>query len=501
MKKLSVLSAIIIAGISLSGCGKSYLDINTPNPNSATGATPELVITNALTVTASGQVANVALTPTLYLSGWMGYWAPSGSYAPSNTDVASYYSTTQTPNVLWIQSYRNLEDYYYVETSAKTQNKPYYVAMAKAMKSLVFAQLVDVFNNVPYTDAFQGTLIIDPKYTDGQVIYEDLSNQLDSAATLMESPAAVAAANSDVMFDGDNASWIAFANTLRLRLLIRQSQMAGRDSYITGEIAKITANSGGFLDVDAVVNPGYANNDQQQNPFWGYFRTLTDLPTSGGQADYYRASSYAINTLNSYNDPRLPLLYSTNSSGGYVGNVLGSQSNIPGEGTSSMGPGVLVSASQNAVIISAAESHFLQAEAIVRGYLPGGAAAAQTQYEAGVQASFDYLGAGDATAYLTQSNPNTNWTLATSTTAQIALIIRQKWIAEDNVTPIEAYNDYRRLHLPSDIPISISPYKSPADAQIPTRYLYPVSEYTTNTANVNAQGTIDYYTSKVFWNQ
>jgi len=99
MKKLSVLSAIIIAGISLSGCGKSYLDINSPNPNAATSAPPALVITNAVTVTASGQVANVALVPTLYLSGWMGFWAPSGSYAPSNTDVASYYSTTQTPNI------------------------------------------------------------------------------------------------------------------------------------------------------------------------------------------------------------------------------------------------------------------------------------------------------------------------------------------------------------------------------------------------------------------
>jgi hypothetical protein len=499
MKKLSVLSAIIIAGISLSGCGKTYLDINTPNPNSATSATPELVITNAMTVTASGQVANVNLVPTLYLSGWMGYWAPSGSYAPSNTDVASYYSTTQTPNVLWIQSYRNLEDYYYVETSAKTQLKPYYEAMAKAMKSLVFAQLVDVFNNVPYTDAFQGTLVINPKYTDGQTIYEDLSNQLDSVAPLMNSPNALYTANTDVMFDGDNASWIAFANTLRLRLLIRQSQMPGRDAYIKGEIAKIIANGGGFLKEDATINPGYANNDQQQNPFYGYFRTLKDLPTSGGQADYYRASAYAINTLKSYNDPRLPLIYDSIGSGSYVGNVLGSQTNIPGEGTSSMGPGLLVSASQNAVIISAAESHFLQAEAIVRGYLTIGDA--QKEYEAGVQASFDYLGAGSAAAYLTQLNPNTNWLQASGMQGQIALIIRQKWIAEDGILPIEAYDDYRRLHLPSDIPISISPYKSPATAQIPTRYLYPVSEYTTNTANVNAQGTIDYYTSKVFWNQ
>src|ERR1700733_10958401 len=146
MKKLSVFSLIIIAGISLSGCGKTYLDINTPNPNQATGATPELVITNAMTVTASGQVTNVALGPLQFISGWLGYWAPSGSYAPNTNDVASYFQTTSFANALWIAAYRNLEDYYYVETSAKTQVKPYYEAMAKAMKSVVFSQLHGVLN-------------------------------------------------------------------------------------------------------------------------------------------------------------------------------------------------------------------------------------------------------------------------------------------------------------------------------------------------------------------
>src|SRR5579864_8204046 len=204
MKKLSVLSAIIIAGISLSGCGKSYLDINSPNPNSATSATPELVLPNAMTVTASGQVTNTALAPLQFISGWMNYWAPSGSYVQNGTDVASYFQTTGFADAYWIGAYRNLEDYYYVETSAKTQDKPFYVAAAKAMKSLVFAQLVDVFNNIPYSQAFQGTLVINPKYDDAQTIYHDLSNQLDTAATLMASPAAVAAANSDVMFGGDN---------------------------------------------------------------------------------------------------------------------------------------------------------------------------------------------------------------------------------------------------------------------------------------------------------
>src|SRR5713226_928059 len=116
MKKLSVLIVIIIVNIALSGCGKTYLDINSPNPNASTNATPELVITSAMVSTASGQVASTTLAPINYLSGWMGYWAPSGSYATNNLDVASYYQTTNFGNSIWIGAYRNLEDYYYVET-------------------------------------------------------------------------------------------------------------------------------------------------------------------------------------------------------------------------------------------------------------------------------------------------------------------------------------------------------------------------------------------------
>ena len=498
MKKLSVLFVIIIAGVCISGCGKGYLDINTPNPNAATNATPELVITNAMSGTASAQVTNSNLRPIEFLSGWMGYWAPSGSYATNNLDVASYNQTTDFANAVWTGAYRNLEDYNYVETLAKTQAKPYYVAMAKAMKSVPFSQLVDFFNNIPYLDAFQGTIIIQPKYNSGQSIYESLAGQLDSAVILMKSPAAIAAANTDIMFNGDNASWIQFANTMKLRLLMRQTEMSGRAAYITSEIAKITANGGGFLNKDAAINPGYANNESQQNPLWGYFRTLTGLATSGGQADYYRASAYAINGLKSSNDRRLGQIYDSLGAGTYVGNVLGSQTNIPGSGTSSIGPGLLKSVSQNAIVISAAESHFLRAEAIIRGFLTGNA---QTEYEAGVQASFDYLNAGSATVYLNSGNVNTTWSTAVGFNSQLALIIRQKWISENGVLPMEAYNDYRRLGLPADIPISISPYKDPIDAKVPLRFLYPTTEYTTNATNVNAEGTINSQTSKIFWSK
>jgi len=273
--------------------------------------------------------------------------------------------------------------------------------------------------------------------------------------------------------------------------------MSGRDSYIQGQIAKITAD--GFLTTDATVNPGYAASAGQQNPTWGYFVTLTGNPTSGGAADYWRGAAYPINFMKSNNDVRYSYIYSTNSSGGYVGNVLGLTTNIPGTGTSSIGPGILKSVGQPAVLMTAAESYFLQAEAILRGWLgaPGDDAVA---YENGVRASFQYLGAPDsaATSLITQAgNKQTNYSACTTFDEKLACIIRQKWLAMDGITPFEAWSDYRRLGLPADLPLSVSPFKDAPT--VPLRILYPTSEYTTNAANVGAEGTIDAHTSKIFW--
>ena len=492
MKKSLYKIAALLLLLSAS-CGKNYFDVNN-NPNSATNTTPELVLPNALKVTVGNE-----LTGYNFLSGWMGYWAPSGSYAMSASDVASYHQTNDTYSGSWTTYYRNLEDYDYIETTAQTQKKPFYVGAAKIMKAFVFQRLVDSYNDIPYTDALKGTTKITPKYDKAQTVYEAIVTQLDSAIIAMQNANAIAAANSDIMFNGDVTQWIAFANTLRLRILMRQSQMSGRDSYIQGQIAKITGNGGGFLTTDATVNPGYAASAGQQNPTWGYFITLTGNPTSGGQADYWRGAAYPINFMKNNNDVRYTFIYSTNSSGVYVGNVLGLTTNITGTGTSSIGPGILKSVSQAAVLITAAESDFLQAEANLRGWL-GGAGADATSFNAGVKASFDYLGAPDssATALTSQSgNKQTNYAACTTFDEKLACIIRQKWLAMNAITPFEAWSDYRRLGLPADLPLSVSPYKDAPN--VPLRILYPTTEYTTNAANVGAEGTIDGHTSKIFW--
>jgi Starch-binding associating with outer membrane len=495
MKKQLVILGALAVIIGLGSCSKSYFNVNN-NPNSATNTTPNLVLPAALTLTASYQVAG-----TMPFSFWMGYYAPSGSYALSGNDPnASYKQVPTFADPAWATLYHNLKDYDYIEQASVTGEQPFYEAAAKVMKAYVFAQAVDVWNNVPYSQAFQGTLIIQPKYDSAQAIYTAIAAQLDTAVMLFNQGNAAGTPVSDVLFQGDNPSWIAFANTLKLRILMHQSEVPGRAAYISGEIAKIVANGGGFLTADAAVNPGYANNTGQQNPVYGYFITTTGLPTSGGPAaDDTRAAKYSIDILSSLNDPRLGWLYAKAPDGTYKGNVLGSATNITGNLSSGIGPGVLKSVSQSAVLISAAESYFLQTEANIRGWL-GAPGDAGTNFDAGVQASFDFLGAGDATTYYSQpGNKMTTWAAVSSFDDQLALLMRQKWISENSVMPFEAYNDYRRLHLPADIPISISTL---ADKLIiPTRFLYPQSEYNTNSANVNLQGVIDPYSSRIFWNQ
>ncbi|HUP10627.1 MAG TPA: SusD/RagB family nutrient-binding outer membrane lipoprotein [Niastella sp.] len=490
--KNKILIFTVILGFLASGCKKEFLDIN-KNPNSATTATPELVLPAALANTAAR--LNPMASPNTWFNGWMGYWAISGSYAISTSDFTTYKQTTTTGDATWQGSYLNLSNYNFVEVQSKAEGKPFYEGAAKVMKAFNFQMLVDLFGDVPYTEAFGGTGNIHPKYDDQKFIYDDLIKQLDTAITLMSTPNISGDPNSDILFDGDPALWAQFANSLKLRILMRQSQVADRVAYVQAEIAKIVASDIGFLGEDAGVNPGYSNSAGKQNPFYGSNYNVSGTYTN----DFWRANQYGIDFYKKNNDPRLTLVYGESGTGKYQGNSIGQISGLVGSDASIFGPGVLKAFDQDAIIMTAAESYFLQAEAALRGWLTDDA---QALYEQGVVASFQTLGVEDfetaAADYVSQSgNKNTNWAEAGSFDEKLALIIRQKWAAMNTITPIETYADYRRLHLPADVPLSISPYVE--TKQVPYRLLYPVSEYRTNTENVNAKGTIDQFTTKIFW--
>ncbi|MBC5775978.1 SusD/RagB family nutrient-binding outer membrane lipoprotein [Pontibacter sp. KCTC 32443] len=499
MKKLiyPILSLVMLFGAT--SCGDDFFDINT-NPNSPTeeSITPQLIMPRALHATAARMATSYDFS-----AHWMGYWARSGTYGPS-TEQESYNITNTYQQDEWNGWYDILTDVNLMEKKATVANQNYYLGAAKVMKSIGFMYLVDQYNNVPYSKAFDLSGNILPAYDQGADIYDSLLIELDEAAALFAQPTEDAAnpgfAEADIMFGGDATMWRKLVNTQRLKLLVRQSEVPGFNP--SAEIAKIEADGSGFLmsGETAAVNPGYAAVDGQQNPFYNTYKESA----LGATDQYNRANNYVLNKMKNSGDVRYQYYFSeaavplnNNLYYGYnFGEVLPNNDPYKHANSSDVaGPGLAKSASQDQWLFTSVESLFLQAEATQRGWLAGDAKAA---YEAAVTESFKWLKVANAEAaaqdYLANGGTISSWDDATD---KIRLIVMQKYLALVGINNFEAWVDYRRVGVPADLPLSLAP--SRGGNGIPKRLLYPQSEYSYNAANVAKEGTISAQTSTVFW--
>lgn len=504
MKKILVAGSFLLLLAATVGCKKDFLDIN-DNPNAAT---PGSISADLILPRAQHAIAARMATSYRVAGSWLGYWARSGTYGP-NAEEESYHITTTFEADEWSGWYDILNDLHIMEQKANASGQTFYEGIAKALKTVGFMYLVDQYNNVPYSKAFDLANNILPEYDNGPDIYANLFVQLDEAAELIEN--AIVASNTrladaDIMFKGDATKWRKFINTQRLKLLIRQSQIPGFSP--TAEINKITADGSGFIGAGetASVQPGYVPDNGKQNPFWNTYERLY----TGDLADQFnRANNFLLNLFKNNNDIRYQRVYdpaqvpiSGNTYYGYnYGESLPNSDPYKAINSSGVGgPGLAVSAGQAQWIFTSVESLFLQAEAIQRGWLPGNAL---TAYTNAVRESFAWLGVSSsqatADAYLAQPFDVMSWTNAATSDAKIKLIVLQKYIALAGINNFEAWVDYRRLGVPATLPLSMS--TSRGTYVIPKRLQYPQDEFNYNNANVNLQGVIDPQTSLIFWDK
>lgn len=481
MKKYIVIITGLVT-IGITGCKKDYLSLEV-NPNTPSVATPQFLLTGAEKI--SADIVNINYP---HYGVWGGQLAPSGNYVPS-PQLQQYQFTTDNYQV-FSTLYLNLTNFNNLETLASSSpDLAKFAAIAKIMKAYGFQQLVDNYNNVPYTEAFKGSSVFFPKYDKGADIYADLIKQLDAAIGIIDASASATSPDvSDIIFKGDMAKWKQFANTLKLRLAIRSNT----------KVASLPAAGSSYLDAttQAATQPGYANSDAlggQQSPFWRSFGTDQNGNPTGNNL-YFRANAFEVGLLNNYKDPRLSKFYAPAGTGTtVVGIIFGDDSAIPNAGTSAIGPGLLKAATQDGILMSSAEALFLQAEAVQNGFISGDA---KSLYEAGITASFTALGltAANATTYYNQSIANVGWDASTN---KQQAIITQKWISLTGYGSFEAYNELRRTGYPANVPRSID--TKAIGTGLPTRIFYPTSEYQQNPDNVGKEGTINIFGSKIFW--
>ena len=210
VKLLVVISFFIV------GCTEDFLDVNV-NPNNLPTATHSYVFTNALN-TSTVNVMNVNEIG----SYWSGLWTQSNSYILSPTTFN--YQFTNGDFNFWDGIYNNLQDYQYVINNAVSNDQKYLSGPSKIMKAYLFHQLVDMYGDVPYTDALKGVENLAPKLDNQKTVYETLITLLDEAIAETKANAFSSAfASSDIVFKGNNSKWVKFDNSLKHRILVHQS--------------------------------------------------------------------------------------------------------------------------------------------------------------------------------------------------------------------------------------------------------------------------------------
>ena len=484
----SILNISLLIGILLLTSCNDFLDVNT-DPNNPTEVAPSLVLPVGQNYTAQ-LIQNDRRVNSL--GNMMMYnWSQSDGFSWYSEEF-KYLVTSSFYRNIFNNSYTQpLKQYQVLEQL--TSEYDYYKAIAKIMKAYHYQILVDLYGDIPYSEALLRKENATPVYEDAKTVYEDLIVQLTAAIELIDKAEnQVAPGADDITFGGDMDMWKQFANTIKLRILVRQSSMAGRNDYIKEQINAIISEGSGFITSDVGVDPGFLKEENKQNPIWqAYGSEVSGSPTMNNQATC--ATDYIITYLTNTKDPRIDFIYEKPATGhlGVPQGLLDYDTPVVDayepKKVSNIGPGILKSYDQSAIIFSLAESYFNQAEAAFKGLMPG---SAKTFYQQGIEASFDYLGATGAPAYYNQVKDLVSYDASTN---KLQAIITQKWIALNGITAEQSWFDYSRTGYPANLPISLLA----STANRPVRLFYTSDEISSNGANVPSQPNA--FTEKIFW--
>lgn len=509
MKKIFKLVCVLTVFTAFTACD-DYLDVNTdPNNPSASILTPDDVMAAAQSSTAAtlngrmNQLGNIMTTS----------WSANASDFASPFDSEFRYNVTSSFYTdIWTNLYVRTNNYTHIENFNDGQNWDNHRAVAKILKAYYFQYIVDLYGDVPYSEAHLGTANLFPKYDDDQEIYMNLVSLVEEAQALItntDQNTVKPFGNSDITMDGDMGKWMRFSNTLKLRLLMRQATLAETDAtvntYITDKVAEMSANNALYLDEDATVNAGYFNAAGKQSPFFAGY----GFDTEGDATSTHRMvgpSEYSFNILDGAlpgtptADPRINDLWKPRDANDneFEGVLQGASTGRPAQ----LGAGIIKNSEQDLYLMLASESYFIQAEAAQRGYLTAGASAQQL-FNAGVEASFVHLDPiqtadSEALAIIAAGN----YLTASANDAKIGFnagaleaIITQKWIALTSTNGIESWIEYTRTGFPAGIPLP----ETTSQTSRPNRLLYPETEYEGNSNNVIPQTSSNAFDTNVFW--
>jgi hypothetical protein len=172
-------------------------------------------------------------------------------------------------------------------------------------RALLFSFVTDFYGDIYYTEALKGQEgILYPKYDKQADIYTGLLSDLEEANNLIAGGTETISPTYDLMFGGEKLQWQKFANSLRLRLLMRISKKV---SDAGAKMAAILSNPS--------ATPIFTEADD--NAAISYIGTTDDNSWRGGtlywedseEFDKRRPCKTLVDKLTELNDPRMQVWF------------------------------------------------------------------------------------------------------------------------------------------------------------------------------------------------
>jgi hypothetical protein len=435
-------------------------DLNNALEMSAQSILPDAILKSAFETTGT----DIAWYATVYIEHSAGTWGQS-----VDADKRIGQTAASLFNNNWNSLYDLLNELRVMieKTSpgGEEESNTFVLGVAHILTAYNLAVLTDMWGEVPWTEALKGSENLQPSYDKQSGIYPKIIQLLDDAITVLNATTTSSGVG-DYIYGGDVDSWIRAAYSLKARYWLRLSEV---DANALGNA--LTALANGFTSADEqMLFDAFEATSSGENPWYQFLNDRTHLSVS--QTLY--------NMMDARNDPRIDAWFSL-----IDGAIVPAPS---GTATQSQG-GVYSQSLQTengrtapTPMMTYHELKFIEAEAKFRT----GDGTWQAALQNAIEANFAYHGIAGGTDYFTDE-------VIPLLTAgnELNEILTQKYIGFYEFEAIEAYNDYRRY--PGFLTLN---NPNNATTGFVWRFPYPVSEVSSNSANVPG---ISVFQDKVWW--
>lgn len=119
----------------------------------------------------------------------------------------------------WDNTYLTLTDIEILVATATESGDLQYVGVAQLLKAFLMAGTVDLWGDVPFSEATQlEGGVVSPKFDDQETIYQNVLDLIDLGKANINSGEGIKPGQDDLFYSGNMEKWIRFANSYKLKL-------------------------------------------------------------------------------------------------------------------------------------------------------------------------------------------------------------------------------------------------------------------------------------------